>query len=399
MERDPSTAAGARTRLLLLRAPSANRVYTDAAGPLTAHEAVRVLTAHLGTPVTGRERTIAGLPLLELDAEADQAAMVSIAATLSSTFALFVPHPEDDPEIPLLEPVALPPVVRHPSDLETTLKYPGKTNEQFTALMLNLAASLSGHRAGILDGSLTVLDPLCGRGSTLNRALRLGLSPIGAEIDREDVTAYGAFLSTWLRTHRYKHTVRTGRLTLAKKQLGTRLDAELARDKNAQRSGRTQQLTLLGCDTRRVGELLPRRSIDALVADLPYGVQHGSHSSAGWQRAPLEILREALPVWRPLLRRDAGLALAINRHTAPYDAIAQVLREAGFLPVGVEGHYRHRVDRSIDRDIVLAVRDDHPDPACGDDPDPQTEPARPPAPVTGTSPVAGTTPELERTDP
>src|SRR5690606_262895 len=102
--------------------------------------------------------------------------------------------------------------LRHPSDLETIQKYPGKTNEQFTALLVNLAAALSTRRSALEDGTLQLLDPMCGRGTTLNRALRLGLSPVGAEIDRKDVESYRGFLSTWLRTHRYKHTLSAGSL-------------------------------------------------------------------------------------------------------------------------------------------------------------------------------------------
>lgn len=363
------------TRVLLLCAPSANRVYTAAAGPLLEREAERVLTAHLGTPATASARTLAGVEYLEIRANAPRAEVARIASTLSAVLGLFALEDDSGDEhtgneaLPLLRPVPLVDPHRWGSELETTLKYSGKTNEQFTALLLNLAAAASDRREGLLDGSLAVLDPMCGRGTTLSRALRLGLSPVGADIDSGDLEAYRAFLLTWMRSERLKHTSSSGRLTVAGRRLGTRFEAEFARDKAAQKAGETQHVTLLGCDTTAVGDVLAARSVDALVADLPYGVQHGSRSGGALQRSPLEVLRRAAPVWRDLLRATGGMALALNRHTCPYEEAASVLTDAGFTVHSRDGEFRHRVDQSIDRDVLLAVRSDHPrPPARADDP-------------------------------
>ncbi|GAA1488560.1 TRM11 family SAM-dependent methyltransferase [Brachybacterium sacelli] len=346
---------------LLLRAPSANRVYTDAAGPLARAETRWVLGAHLGTVADVRERCVGGMDALEirLPDGADAAVTDALLGSLSATLGV-LDVAQDDPETPLLRPRSLPEVLHHPADLETILRYPGKTNEQFTALLVNLAAALSTRRAGLFDGSLSLLDPLCGRGTTLNRAVRLGLSPRGADLDRTDHEAYRAFLSTWLREHRYKHTLSATKLTVHGEHLGPRLDVELAPDKQALRAGRGQTVTVLGCDTSRLGELLPDRSIDALVADLPYGVQHGARAGGSWQRSPLEVLRTAAAGWRRLLRDGAGLALAVNRRTLDHGAAREVLADAGLRLLSHDGAFRHRVDHSIDRDVLLAVPTDHP---------------------------------------
>lgn len=348
------------TTSLLLRAPSANRVYTAAAGPLARAEARWVLGAHLGTAPAVHERRVGGMDALEIQASelaGDEGARLlgSLSATLGVLDLL-----EDDPETPVLRPRNPPDLFRHPADLETILKYPGKTNEQFTALLVNLAAALSTRRSGLFDGSLSLLDPLCGRGTTVNRALRLGLSPVGADLDRTDHEAYRAFLSTWLRDHRYKHTVSATTLTVHGERLGPRLDVEFAADKQTLRAGHGQSLTLLGCDTTRLGQLLPARSVDALVADLPYGVQHGARADGTWQRSPREVLRSAADGWRRLLRDGGGLALAVNRRTLDHDTADEVLAAAGFRLLSSDGAFRHRVDRSIDRDVLLAVPTDHP---------------------------------------
>ncbi|ATG52566.1 hypothetical protein CFK38_14325 [Brachybacterium vulturis] len=362
---------------LALRAPSANRVYAQAAGALALAEAHWVLGAHQGAAPVVRERMVSGMDALEVRTEEDSstrataadsasaATTVRLLASLSATLGVLDVIEEAAagsavPTAPLLRPRDLPGLLHHPADLETILRYPGKTNEQFTALLINLAAALSTRRAGLFDGTLSLLDPLCGRGTTLNRALRLGLSPVGAEIDRKDVEAYRAFLGTWLRDHRLKHTLDSTRLTVHGEQLGTRFEAELAPDKQTLRAGGGQRLTVLGCDTARLGQLLPAASVDALVADLPYGVQHGSRADGAWRRSPLEVLRAAAPGWRRLLRDGAGIALAVNRRTLDHDQASAVLAESGLRVLSTDGAFRHRVDQSIDRDILLAVPTNHP---------------------------------------
>ncbi|WP_193636293.1 TRM11 family SAM-dependent methyltransferase [Brachybacterium subflavum] len=368
--------------LLVLRAPSANRVFTASAGPLAVREARWVLGAHLGAPVNVREREIAGADYLEIGTDAqDDApgsvgghAMRPLVAQLSSTFAAFeasrpgaaAVSAAAEPigsALPLLRPTPLPGVMRHGSELETTLRYSGKTNEQFTALLLNLAAALSSRRGGVLRGDLAVLDPTCGRGTTLSRALRLGLSPTGADIDAKDIDAYRTFLTTWAKQQHLPHTQSSGRLGLRSpaggRGAGSRWDFELAADRRAQRAGEVQKLHLLTCDTTRLGEVLPDRSVDALVADLPYGVQHGARTE-GWQRSPLDLLEQAIPAWRALLRTGGGMALALNRRTAPYARVHEILGSHGLTVLSGDGAFRHRVDQAIDRDVVLAVPDDHP---------------------------------------
>lgn len=67
---------------------------------------------------------------------------------------------------------------------------------------------LASARAGQMrQRRLAVLDPLCGRGTTLNQALRCGYDAVGIESDAGHVEAYSAFLRTYLRHQRLKHTV------------------------------------------------------------------------------------------------------------------------------------------------------------------------------------------------
>ena len=72
--------------------------------------------------------------------------------------------------------------------------------------MLNLTLLASASAPKMLDGHLTVCDPLCGRGTTLNQALMYGYDAIGVELDGKDLEAYQLFLKTWLKRKRLKHT-------------------------------------------------------------------------------------------------------------------------------------------------------------------------------------------------
>ena len=84
----------------------------------------------------------------------------------------------------------------------------------------------------MLTERLHVLDPLCGRGTTLNQALMYGWHAAGVDVDERDVEAYAAFLPRWLKDKRLKHTAGTSRLRRDGRTLGRRFDAELAVDKD-----------------------------------------------------------------------------------------------------------------------------------------------------------------------
>lgn len=313
---------------LVLVSPSANRVYAADAPALVAAEA-RELT---GAPTA--VRLIAGVPYVECTAAED---LTGALSTLSGALALF--QLEGD----LLAPIPLQRNEIYPDDLVTIQKYQGKTNEQWTRLCLNVTLAHTSTRTP----RRTVLDPMCGRGTTLNLAMLLGYNAIGVDVDKRDFEAYEAFIKTWLRSHRLKHTI-------AVTQRGTRLDLETACDKAAFKSGNTQKVTYLRADTAALAGLLPKASVDLIVTDTPYGVLHGSHAGPELARTPLELLDAALPGWLSALKTGGAVGLSYNRHVAPPDALGELLGRHG-LEVVVADTFRHRVDASIDRDLMVGV--------------------------------------------
>ena len=341
------------TRYALLISPSANRVYAGAAAGLIAAELAAVSESALGGALTSAEITRrGGVPYLEFTADGLSADATTFLANLSGIYALF------EVEADLLRPVELRPLDRFDDDLITIQKYQGKTNEQFTKLLLNVTLAASAFAGDMMTRKLAVLDPLCGRGTTLNQALMYGYDAAGIDADRADFDAYGTFIKTWLQRKRVKHKVSyDGPVRRDGKVAGRRLQASLAAVPADYKAGRTQQLDVVCADTARAGEFFQPASFDVLVTDAPYGVQHGSRTAAaGLARRPQELLAAAVPGWARLLRPGGALGIAWNVHVAPRAEAAAILASAGLEPVetGPYLQFRHRVDQAILRDILVA---------------------------------------------
>lgn len=337
------------SRYLVLVAPSANRVYAEAAPRLMEAEARVVLASAAGEDCAVSRTVLAGVDYVAAEVPDERAEDgLRALSRLSATHAIFSAEGE------LLRPVPLRRADRYPSDLVTILKYRGKTNEQWTRLALAVTAA-AGRRRGWLDGGLHVLDPMCGRGTTLNIALAEGFDVTGVDVDRKDYQAYVAFLKTWLRQHRLKHTATEGALRTSGTTRGRRFDVETAPAKDAYRAGETQRVSFLNTDTTHLDGLLKSASVDVIVTDTPYGVQHGSHGEH-LSRKPLELLRSALPGWVRALRTHGAVGLSYNRLVADRDELEALLGECGLTVVTGPGFddLRHRVDSSIDRDLLVA---------------------------------------------
>ncbi|HET7724306.1 MAG TPA: site-specific DNA-methyltransferase [Propionibacteriaceae bacterium] len=323
----------------MLLAPSLNRVYAGEAPRLAAAE----LAVTAGVEV--EPVVIAGVDYLRFDAEADERLLRTVAEQ-SARLGLY------EEVSGLLRPLELPAVDVLDEDLVTIPKYPGKTNEQLTRLLLNV--TLSQVVAG--PGTRTVLDPLCGRGTTLLQAWRLGHDAAGVEGDAKAVEALAAYLKTYLRRKRVKHSAEMTPVRREGKSLGKRFDAEATVD------GRTLSLGVFTGDTRQSAKLWGKRRFDAIVTDAPYGVVHGSTSDVrggGRDRSATGLLTDAIPVWAGQLRIGGALGLSWNTLGTPREKVADLLSRAG-LVVRDDGPWRrfaHRVDSSVHRDVIVAVRE------------------------------------------
>jgi SAM-dependent methyltransferase len=360
------------TRYAFLVLPSHNRVYTDAAPALVRAELAVVAAALPDGTIDAEsvaETVIGGVPYVTFEAGALSERDTAVLANLSSLYALFeLTGPAGD-EGQLLRPVPARRLDRYDDDLLTILKYSGKTNEQFTKLLLNVTLASSAFSAEAGGGRrLAVLDPLCGRGTTLNQALMYGFDAYGADIDARDVEAYAVFIQRWLKDKRLKHQAEFAPVRRDRKVVARRLTAQFAPTKDEYKAGDVQRLDVVEADTTRVSEFFRREHADLIVTDLPYGVQHGSYAAGrppggapvrqALARSPLELLRSAAPAWAAALRPGGALGISWNTFVARRDEVADALAGAGLevLDSAPYRAFRHRVDQAISRDILIARR-------------------------------------------
>ncbi|MFC4115852.1 TRM11 family SAM-dependent methyltransferase [Nonomuraea zeae] len=333
-------------RYALLILPAFNRVYGESSVRLTKSELAVFSDRALGQAVLDSEETvIGGVPYVTFETPDPLSQPdISLLSNLSSVYAIFGVEGE------LLRPLTMESLDRLSSDLITIQKYAGKTNEHFTKLLLNVTVLAGGKGLG---ERLSVFDPLCGRGTTLNQALMYGYDAYGIDVDGKDFEAYSGFVKTWLRNKRLKHTAETVPVRRERALVGKRLNVTFGLSKESVKAGDVQHLTVVNADTLRSREFFKPRSFDVLVTDAPYGVQHGSKGGTGLSRSPLELLRKAVPVWAELLRPDGAMGIAWNTYGGKSAELAEILRAAG-LEVLDYPDFEHWVDQAIVRDIIVA---------------------------------------------
>ena len=187
-------------------------------------------------------------------------------SNLSSAFALF--RIADDADTALV-PVALTPVAHLDDDLLTIQRYKGKTNEQFTKLLFNVTLAASAHATDWPGRRLRILDPVCGRGTSLNQGLVYGFDVDGIEIDRAAYDAYQNFLVTWLKDKRFKHQVHTMPLRRDTKVVGRRLEIVFARDKDEYKADDVQRVRLANDDTTEAADHYRKPVFDVVSPTCP----------------------------------------------------------------------------------------------------------------------------------
>ncbi len=326
---------------ILLPHPGHSRLFLDRA----AGAAVRELEALLPGCAVTAEQT-AGLACFRLTSpEPLSQAALADCARASLFYALF-----EERENGLLRPVEAPQWRYLPDSLNTILKYPGKTNEQFTRMLVNLAVWAGG---GLRERP-TLLDPMCGQGTTLFEAALRGWNAVGLEVQQQPVQKGVTYFLKFLETGRYKHKRSEERRTLAGKRIARAVTVEYAAEKDAWYAGDTRRLRIFHADSALCGQLLPKESCHLLACDLPYGVQHGSSGQEGLRRDASALVRACAPGWYAALCRGAGAALAYNTLTTPREALADAMEAAGFAVLPAAAELEHRVDQAISRDILLA---------------------------------------------
>lgn len=302
-------------------------------------------------------------PLLRFETALAPNRLAALAGQLSASAALFAHHCVDGQATDLFEPLEIVEHLVYGSELVTTQRYRGKTNERLTRAMLNAALASAGIDPSQPSG--VVLDPMCGRGTTLNWALTYGLDALGIEPDRPALDQHATFVETWAKRSRLPH-----RMQRYKKSNPDRRHAELTVGPDRQTlKDRGQTVSTFNADGGDRSLPIKASSIDVIVTDLPYGVQHRGQAqrrgeAAEASAAPdpeddtVTLLARLAPAWSDWLRPGGAVALAWNAKRADRRSVSRALVEAGFKPVTITGGFSmsHTVDATIDRDVLVATR-------------------------------------------
>ncbi|WP_372885048.1 TRM11 family methyltransferase [Shimia sp.] len=215
-------------------------------------------------------------------------------------------------------------------------KYRGKTNEMLTRMLINLALQEADTGAA----KPRLLDPMCGRGTSLFWAMRFGLSATGIEQDGAALNEIRRGLKKWTKLHRQKHKLVEGWVQKSnKKGVGKYLDF----------MAEGQVARVITGDTVNARDLVGRRPFDLLVTDIPYGVQH--MGGADGARSPLATIEAAAPGWAACLAPGGVMAIAFNSYI-PKRARMEAAFEGLDLQV-LKRNVAHRMSESILRDVLL----------------------------------------------
>lgn len=243
-----------------------------------------------------------------------------------------------------------------PSDLAEVLKYKGKTNAAFTRLMLNCALCASEfHQA---SHALHVLDPLCGKATSLFCALQRGFDATGVDEDSGEIKEAADYLTRYLQLHKVKHQLKQSSLTLPGGKSAPALTWQLADTPAHYQAGETRKVLMICGDTLSLKEMLKPETAHLLIADLPYGVQHAPRQD-GRTAGFLPLLKRAAPVWRHALKPGGALALSFNTHTLKKIDVRKVLADAGLRVLDRPPYddFDHWVEQAVQRDLVVACKD------------------------------------------
>lgn len=315
-------------RTLALRvAPQRNSQYTELARALAEPEVRRSPLRHVLSSV---ERFCVGdadyLRLgVEDDAEAVVARVVPHLAATSDAF--WVDGPSWYP-VPVVKTAAV------PRTMVETRRYSGKTNELFTRVLVNLA---------LFDRSTPgrVLDPMCGGGTTVFAALERGAAAVGADAERSAVEGTARFAGQFLREHgiRVVESSETHR--------GRGRDWHLSLDG----TDPTLRASFLQADLDEVAAAMVKipggQRVHAVVADLPYGIQHGGRVA--------ELFGKLFAVADEVLTGDGVFVAAWNSSRVGADVVAETPAASRFV-LDPTDDLDHRVDRVIKRRSVLVAR-------------------------------------------
>lgn len=340
---------------LILRHPGHNRVYFEQAERLALAE-LQIGTKKMSGKVSDVEiNNLGGISYLsfKLDSEILHEDL-NLVSRLSFFFALF----QKDGE--LLKPIAQYTYEAIPAKISNILKYPGKTNELFTKMMVNVAMLSSEFQ---VEETIQLLDPVAGRGTTLFESLVYGYDSYGIELESKSVQESLVFMRRFLKNERYKHQKTERQIAGKNKSEAVYLnEIEFAKSKDDFKNAKRLKFAMIQGDTRFANKFFKKNSIHLIAGDLPYGIGHGNstqqYQKGSNTRNPYELLEQSIPSWKDILKQGGTICLAWNSFVLNKNRVAELFQKSGLSVCDTEPYtqFEHMVDQSIKRDVIVAVK-------------------------------------------
>ena len=249
-----------------------------------------------------------------------------------------------------LTPIQMPGKDYLGSDLAAIQKYKGKTNERFTQQLINLA--LYSCRLNEADEKIHLLDPMCGRGTTLFQAVNREWNATGIDADKKDVLECVSFFEKYLKFNKIKHKRTQSSRTLASKGAVNVHSVRFGGEK-----GEALNLNCAISDAGNAAKIFGKEAFSIICADLPYGVQHAPNGQGG-AKSFENMLVSCLPAWRETLKRGGAISLSYNTHTLKTERVREIMEKAGFevMRGGAYDNMEHWVEQAVMRDIAVCVK-------------------------------------------
>lgn len=313
-------------KLALLLSPRAKSAYFN--------DLVDVATAELswliGADQNIAHRKVGPMEFLEIETEVDAEQLASLSA-LSSIHGIFECKGDQ------LFPLTVEPAFNLHEDFVFGAKFKGKTNEILTQLLINVGLQSITYK-DIADVKL--LDPMCGRATTLLWGMRYGMKTKGIEQDAKALADIRQNVKKWCKVHRQKHQFKDGFVGGKSTKGSAGKFIEFTADDSSMR--------VITGDSTNAASLLKNEKFHLIVTDLPYGVQHFTTQQT---RNPLEVLRACATDWVASLKPGGVMVLAFNLNIPKRKDLLSVFTDHGLQILNFAAP--HRMSESIVRDVVV----------------------------------------------
>lgn len=238
------------------------------------------------------------------------------------------------------------------NNISSLMKYSGKTNEAFTRLMLSVAlASIEN------NDDICVLDPICGKGTTLFEALAHNIDCYGVEIAPKVVEESAVFLKKFLENDRLKFNFKREKFSGAGKSF--KAEKFIFNITKTKENKNPRHFEVVAGNTTHTDKYFKKESFDIILGDLPYGVKHSNITNEkqnSFTRSPKELLEASLSAWKTVLKPNGVLVISWNTFLLKKEDFKTLLEKNGFEMIDDESYnnFEHRVDQAINRDFIVA---------------------------------------------